>query len=148
MASTIYAALYNPSGALQYKSVEYGPNMHGQMQALASALQMVALFVKREISSQVFWDEFSGQDAYALREEADGVSIYTYDSSGQGTARVQPFKNDGTTQAIRQFATSLSDVMMGGGAAWDVLGGGSGSLYAEKLAAARSYMASNYGAPY
>lgn len=146
MASTVYVALYRPDGTLVYKEADYGDGLTGQENSLKSNLECVAIFVKREQGTNVFWDSYSGNSAYKFEAGSDGVNIYSHDTTGSNRTRLRHYTNTGGIESVQDIPSQLADAVMGGGATLVVLDEGSGSLYEQKLAEARSYMISNYGA--
>lgn len=148
MANTVYVVLYKQNGDLEYKTADFADGLNGQENSLKSHRQVVGIFVKRIVSTQEFWDEFSGNSCYSLTESDEGIDVYPHDAGGQGITRVKHFANDGATAAIRQMDNKVASTVMGGGATWDTLEDGDGSLYNQKLVEAKAYLAANYNAPF
>lgn len=150
MANTIYVALLRPdggSGTLVYKTADFDGVLTGQEKALTSNFQAIAVFVKREQGANTFWDYYSGNSLYTLRESATGIDIYAHDSGGQGSTRLRHFANDGSAAGLRTVDNKIAAAVVGGGATWDVYEDGQGSLYEQKLQDVFSYMISNHGYP-
>lgn len=138
MATSIIAVLINPAGTLVQRNVTMGP---GSEALLKSSLQIVGLFIKRDQDESgnpgPWWDEFSGNSAYACQENSDGTGILSHNTP-PGTTWIWQWNINHTRGARRQVSNNLAEALMGQGACWDVLDDGSGSYYEQKLAEAKT----------
>jgi len=127
----VHVVLINPAGNLLHMQSSFA----GSQVASASALQVVAVFFRRDNTSGPgsFWDEFSGNDAYCLEENASGVGIKVRDVT-PSSLRIKQFNAVGNPDPIRAIGNQLADAVMSG-ACWDTYDGGD---YADKLTAART----------
>ncbi len=107
---------------------------------LKSSLPAVAVFLKRpRPSTPPFfnWDEISGNSAFAVQENPDGVALLWHDTAPLST-RIKQANADDTVEPIRDIEGKLARILIGQGAVWDVFDSGSGTLYFEKLAEAKT----------
>ena len=75
----IHVVLVNPAGNLIQRTVAFNPgNGSGAVeQAVKSALEVVAVFVERDVEGDAggpFWDEYSGNSQYSIVAAYDGVT--------------------------------------------------------------------------
>jgi len=145
--SQVYVVLINPAGNLVQRSVSFNPtNGSANVESVTkSALQVVAVFVKRDINGDQggpFWDEYSGNDQYCVAEAYDGVQMKVRDVKGPGTVpavRVKTYFNDLTNPTGFSYLEAVfHESVMGSGSNWIVFDAGEGSLYEQKLAEART----------
>ena len=136
MSSMVYLVLHASNGTLSKR--EYDPKVHNIETAFQSSLQCVGVWVKRTVGDppQDYWDEFSGNSQYCVKQSEEGIVINAYDDAPEKT-RTKELDND-VFNAWRTLDNKLASAYMGGGANWDVVDNGTGSYYEEKLAEART----------
>ena len=146
--SQVYVVLINPAGNLIQRDVSFNPTNGSANVEMAtkSALEVVAVFVKRDLNGDQggpFWDEYSGNNQYCVAEAYDGVQMKVRDIAGGGgggnSVRVKSYFSDLTNPtAFSTIASSYHESVMGSGSNWIVFDDGQGSLYEQKLAEART----------
>lgn len=147
MSVKVHVILINPSGTLVAKTQILGALAAGALEiGLKSALQVVGVWVERSEDENgnpgPWWDEYTGNSAYAVQENSEGVGIFRHDTTPTAT-KTRQFNNDHSMAAQRQIDNSLAQSVMGQGACWDVLDDGSGSYYTQKVGEAKALI----GAP-
>lgn len=146
--SQVYVVLINPAGTLIQRDVSFNP-VNGSTSVEAgtkSALEVVAVFVKRDLNGDQggpFWDEYSGNNQYCVAESYDGVQVKVRDVPGQGgsqaSVRVKSYFSDlANPTPFSTIGLSYHESVMGSGSNWIVFDDGTGSLYEQKLAEART----------
>lgn len=148
MSSKIHVALMPPSGNVLYKSADYGSGLSGQVRALSSHHPIVGIWICRDAPGGPFWDQFTENSCYTLKESEEGLTIMPHDTAGQGTTRSKHFLNDGGSESIRTLATKLANAVIGGEGTWDTLDDGTGNDYDDAVIEVRAYLKANFGAPY
>jgi hypothetical protein len=143
-----FIVLINPGGNLILRNANFNPGQGsaGVEQAVRSALQVVAVFVKRDTDGDAggpFWDEYSGNNQYCVAQAFDGVQVKVRDipggGGGQANVRVKSYYNDTAPPSpFSTVASAYHESTMGSGSNWVVFDGGEGSLYEQKLAEART----------
>jgi len=141
----VHVVLINPAGNLVHRQANYNPTNGsvGLENMVKSALEVVAVWVVRDLNGDAggpFWDEFSGNSQYKVVEAFDGIQVGKRDLTGQTLgAKIKSYFSDSSSPgSFVSVDSKLEDSVMGGGANWAVLDDGQGSLYTEKLAAAKT----------
>lgn len=146
----VHVVLINPAGNLVHRQANYDPTNGsvGLENSVKSALEVVGVWVVRDLNGDAggpFWDEYSGNSQYKVEEAFDGVQVAKRDLAGQtlGVKVKSHFSDASSPTGFVTMDAKLEDSVMGGGASYAVLDDGQGSLYEEKLAAAKTLV----GAP-
>jgi hypothetical protein len=141
----VHAVLINPAGNLIQRTVSFNPGNGSSAveQAVKSALEVVAVFVERDVEGDAggpFWDEYSGNSQYGVIAAYDGITVVKRDLTGptKGTIKKSYYDDAGSPGANTQVGTSFEETTIGAGANWPVLDDGQGSNYEAKLAEART----------
>lgn len=141
----VHVVLINPAGNLIDRTVNFNPgNGSGAVeQAVKSALEVVAVFVERDVEGDAggpFWDEYSGNSQYGVVAAYDGVTVVKRDLTGstKGTVKKSYFNDAASPGPNVQVASAFQETTIGAGANWPVLDDGQGSNYEAKLAEART----------
>ena len=140
----IHVVLVNPAGNLIQRTVAFNPgNGSGAVeQAVKSALEVVAVFVERDVEGDAggpFWDEYSGNSQYSIVAAYDGVTVVKRDLTGatKGAVKKSYYDDAGSPGPNVSIANAFEETSIGA-ANWPVLDDGQGSNYEAKLAEART----------
>lgn len=143
--NAVHVVLINPGGNLVQRTMQFNPvgGSAGIENAVKSALEVVAIFVQRDIEGDAggpFTDEYSGNSQYSVAEAYDGITLTKRDLTGATKGAIKKsYYNDASSPGPNTpVANAFEESAIAQGANWPVLDDGQGSNYEAKLAEART----------